>query len=225
MNYRETLVQCLRDWPTLYLNQDDVLGSLFFSIGTGYEWEHGGLVQTLDETTQDKTTRQERERPWDSRAGEREWRLQALSLNGNKSYFKHGDGVGRFMYQMFGQYSPIMHLPDDIKPDWLEAARLALEYALSDRVRLTQKQFDLLALVSQRLNELGVPFEFPDAPSNLRTPPPTFEEKRRLAIAAFLTHVKQDNGYPGGMQDTSGGPPYYELDASVIDELVEVLGK
>lgn len=48
-------------------------------------------------------------------------------------------------------------------------------------------------------------------------------EKRQAALAAFEAHLKEAHGYPGGISDTGGGAPYYELDASVVDALVAAL--
>ena len=42
--YRDALVEALIEWPSLYLNEDDVLDQMFFTVGGGYEWRDGQLV-------------------------------------------------------------------------------------------------------------------------------------------------------------------------------------
>lgn len=155
VRYRDTLVDCLRHWPTLYLNEDDVLLTLFFHIGTGYEWVNGCIVYDLEDEGIP-----EREDPHAERLKDREWREYCVAMPRTKyshkpCWFKISTGgVGHYMTALFGQYSHILHLPDDIQPDWLVAAKRALNMARSKRVRTTKAQKVLLRSVAFRIKEL-----------------------------------------------------------------------
>lgn len=162
MTYRDTLVQCLLDWPALFLNEDDVLDHLFITIGNGYHWENGCLVSSHDyEASQDQRVMYERKYPWDVRASEREYRVDTLKFSRQSCYFKLGTGVGRYLYRSFGKNSALCNLPDDIQPDWLAAAKRAMEYILSNRVRFTRDQIPWIDRACLRLKELGAPVLFP----------------------------------------------------------------
>lgn len=150
--YRDTLVDSLRHWPTLYLNEDDVLLAFFFQVGTGYEWENGCIVGwSLCPIRKD---------PHSERLKDREWREYCVNMPRGKyktraCWFRmKNGGIGHHLTGLFGQYSHILHLPDDIQPDWLAAAKRALQLARSSRVRTTKPQKELLKLVAARIKEL-----------------------------------------------------------------------
>jgi hypothetical protein len=156
-SYRDTLVDALRYWPTLYLNEDDVLLNLFFHIGTGYEWKNGCI-------TFDIGAEQEmcplREDPHAERLKDREWREDCVNrpftkYSRSRCWFRtKTGGIGHNLTEMFGEYSNILQLPDNIQPDWLVAAKRALNMARSYRVRTTKAQKELLRQVAFRIKEL-----------------------------------------------------------------------
>lgn len=155
-SYRDQLVKSLLDWPYLFLNQDDVIEHLFFCCGNAYKWENGQLVEEFDsEYPEDKVLQAERADPWGTRIKNREHREYFLKFEGasNNCYFQTpSGGVGKVL--QFSSYDAILHLPDDIQPDWLAAARIALEYARSDRVIVPESEMGYLVQAEIRLREL-----------------------------------------------------------------------
>ena len=157
VRYRDTLVDALRHWPTLYLNEDDVLLTLFFRIGTGYEWKNGCIVYDLNDGDGCAPIRED---PHSERLKDREWREECVAMPSNKyntraCWFKmKNGGIGHRLTEMFGQFSHILHLPDNIQPDWLVAAKRALNMARSKRVRTTKEQKAKLRHVAFRIKEL-----------------------------------------------------------------------
>lgn len=65
-------------------------------------------------------------------------------------WFLLPDGrIGRVLYPISAP-AAILHIPEDVKPDWLDAARRAIELALSDLFRRTpEDEVQLLLAVSQ----------------------------------------------------------------------------
>lgn len=128
---------------------------LFFTIGNGYKWENGQLVEKFDSRyPEDAALQAERSDPWGTRVRNRDHREMCLEFKG-QCYFRTPSGhIGRYLYSGFGEYSALCRLPDDIQPDWLEAAKVALKYARSNRMRITPKQRVILASVATRIKEL-----------------------------------------------------------------------
>lgn len=157
VRYRDTLVDALRHWPTLYLNEDDVLLSLFFNVGTGYEWKNGCIV--FDINGEDGCS-PIREDPHSERLKDRAWREYCVEMPRSKYrtravWFRtKTGGIGHHLTEMFGTYSNILQLPNNIQPDWLAAAKRALDMARSYRVRTTREQKELLKQVAVRIKEL-----------------------------------------------------------------------
>ena len=52
------------------------------------------------------------------------------------------------------QYAKINHLPDDIEPSWLEAAKRAIEFARSNRAIITTEDSEWLDKAELRIAEL-----------------------------------------------------------------------
>lgn len=49
MNYKDTKKQMMDAYPSLFVDEADVLDHLFFTIGNGYEWVEGQLVDVCEE--------------------------------------------------------------------------------------------------------------------------------------------------------------------------------
>ena len=155
--YRDTLVKALLEWPGLFLNEDDVLDQMFLTVGGGFEWENGQLVEDEPDYHPDPRLEAERADPWTTRLELREYRERCSKYSGMSGnvYFQMKSGhIGRTMTNLFGECSPLCDLPDDIQPDWLEAAKRALRYARSNRMRTTRAQKAWLVAVSVRIKEL-----------------------------------------------------------------------
>jgi hypothetical protein len=168
MRYR-TLCKTLMDaYPTLFINEDDVLRHLFFVIGNGYEWVDGELVDVrMGHATPEemiRTARSQRE-PWREdyqkaladcdksgldgsyyreqlanldapaafmRKKERAHRIkQVHEGRGKDCWFIRKDGsLGSYLYPL-SEYARILHVPAEVKPDWLKAARAAYHMAMA----------------------------------------------------------------------------------------------
>lgn len=154
--YRDTLVQALIEWPSLYLNEDDVLDQMFFTVGCGYEWKDGQLVDVDLDYPPSPGLEKKREDPWTTRLEAREYRESSSRYSGfGHVYFPMRSGhIGRKMSTMFGSSSNICNLPGDIQPDWLLAVRRALRYAKSNRMKTSISQRAWLASVSARIKEI-----------------------------------------------------------------------
>jgi len=154
--YRDTLVQSLIEWPSLYLNEDDVLDQMFFTVGCGYEWKNGQLVDIDLNYPPSPGLEERRADPWKTRLELREDRESCSKYTGYGCvYFPMRSGhIGRRMDTMFGSSSNICNLPGDIQPDWLEAVRRALRYAKSNRMKTSISQRAWLTSVSARIKEI-----------------------------------------------------------------------
>ncbi|MFA6358789.1 MAG: hypothetical protein WCY09_09065 [Candidatus Omnitrophota bacterium] len=154
--YRDALVQALIEWPSLFLNEDDVLDQMFFTVGCGYEWEEGQLVDTDLRYPPSPGLEKRRADPWTTRLESREYRESCSKYTGFGSvYFQMRLGhIGRKMNNMFGSCSNICNLPGNIKPDWIEAAKRAVRYAKSNRMKTTISQRALLKSVLARIKEI-----------------------------------------------------------------------
>jgi hypothetical protein len=154
--YRDSLVQALIEWPSLYLNEDDVLDQMFFTLGCGYEWKNGQLVDGDLEYPPSPGLEKRRADPWKTRLESREYRESCSKYSGfgNVYFLMRSGHIGRRMNTMFGSSSNICNLPGDIQPDWLGAVRRALRYAKSNRMKTTISQRAWLASVSARIKEI-----------------------------------------------------------------------
>jgi hypothetical protein len=68
-------------------------------------------------------------------------------------YLNDNNELIQTMYPV-SEYSRIMNLPDDIKPDWLAAAKLAIQYALEGKWILTESDKTFILKAQQRVVEL-----------------------------------------------------------------------
>jgi hypothetical protein len=163
VSYRDTLVDALRYWPTLYLNEDDVLLQLFFRAGSGHAWKNGCLVNIYGP---EKVLCPYRADPHTDRLKDREWRETCVSRGFGRirhpggrcpggSWFRtKTGGIGRYLTDECWESSKILQLPNNIQPDWLMAAKRALGMARSYRVRTNKVQKELLKQVAARVKEL-----------------------------------------------------------------------
>jgi hypothetical protein len=154
--YRDTLVQALVEWPSLFLNEDDVLDQMFFTVGCGYEWEEGQLVDTDLRYPPSPGLEKRRADPWTTRLESREYRETCVNYTGwGRTTFRMRSGhIGRKLNCSFGKFSTLCNIPDDIQPDWLEAAKRALRYAKSNRMKTTIAQRAWLVSVAARIKEI-----------------------------------------------------------------------
>jgi len=120
-----------RDWRIIYRNRLDILGHLFFTNGNGYSWLDGAVVANSDGKPR-KSRRLPKGAPkWlspeffalkDYRLQDR---IQRAHFDREEAKMEIGplpdDGKPRHFYPIC-QYSLILCIPDDVRPDWLKVA-------------------------------------------------------------------------------------------------------
>jgi len=180
-SYADTRDMLLMTYPTLYIDETDVLHSLFFLAGTGFKWEDGELVSWVPSFEEEAGIAKRSQRVhvermiqceeilekiapgtsmlgyWQDRLAdiltgdqetyaakererERDNRYEVIdSDRGNDCWFLLNDGetIGRVMSPRINEWVNILRIPEDVKPDWLEAAQRALEWAQSPACRTT----------------------------------------------------------------------------------------
>ncbi len=135
MNVNDTVRWSIWHFPNLYHSRATVLHDLFYVIGNGYEWQDGELVYPFAGTRRDEdaysTFRHESSlrghndpilsevyersrRQWNTEVDEVRSRIDELV---NDMTFP-----SERPYPQCKEYAKAYNLPDDIKPDWAEAA-------------------------------------------------------------------------------------------------------
>lgn len=140
MNVHETLVDSIRKYPTLFRTGGDVMRHMFCVLGNGYHWVNGELVQYNGEPRQyqDQLTNDDVEHELNERlfgyserartyAEEffREDILEGIQIAKNAENLANLRGFTDPIegdYYMVNPNHYLYEFPDDIKPDWLEAA-------------------------------------------------------------------------------------------------------
>lgn len=73
----------------------------------------------------------------------------------DECYFILDDGVtiGHKIYSV-SSYSKILNIPDDIKSDWLEAAKMAIKIARSPKARASKNDLEQLDIAENRVKQI-----------------------------------------------------------------------
>lgn len=205
MTYEETKALMMEVYPSLFVDEADVLHHLFFVNGNGYSWEDGELTDgetpeatraqakrdrehqnkhfvkpvlsrfddflksrdaldpetraTLEKLMADSDQRTkdlfQSDDPEVERAKEVQNRLRWIKSDSKQSsWFLLPDGrIGRELYPLC-EYADILHVPEDVKPDWLMAAVKALSVARSDLFRRTAKDEEWLSKAETTIKRL-----------------------------------------------------------------------
>lgn len=153
MNVEDTLKTYLLKWPFTMTNKLAVLDQLLLVYGNGMEWRNGELVAlcadeetppTMEDAVHNviRSTFSKKIEPWSE-----EWlhdevslifrleeRMNDMSVATQQKYpysfvreSAKVDRLHRIFYPICG-FSAICDLPDDIKPDWLTAAKEMYEF-------------------------------------------------------------------------------------------------
>ena len=137
---------CFDHWPTLYQTRTDVINHLFFTIGGGYDWINGGIINTGPEDHLESRARDERRKEQskkrltaiealdgedNTKLREKLTRLLVREEDPAKGPHPEDDGPRAF-YPACEAYSNICRVPDDVQDDWL---KLSYEAALMLRDR------------------------------------------------------------------------------------------
>ena len=175
MNVQDTVKRMLMVYPSVSINAIDVYDHLFCTIGNGFRWEDGELVEISDVPLKVPTLYEALDNAMQFKMVENPYSLfestQAIYRMRHNGYDDQEEIVKSFstkMYNMLKEsvslicrteerlndfevptrkrypeifmknyefnlyglcsYSEICNLPDDIKPDWLEAAERMLDF-------------------------------------------------------------------------------------------------
>lgn len=112
MKFEETIQNCFDYYPELFQSRISVLNQLFCTIGNGYEWVNGELVDDEDLPT-----------------------FNQLDENGKAKQYNiiEEDALfGTKIYALSDKYSYLINFPEDIKEDWLNGIKETFEYILNN---------------------------------------------------------------------------------------------
>lgn len=105
---------------------------------------HQAQLKALDEGDLETYVRLARER-------DHKYRLDCIAEGVTDCWFFLPDGsIGRRLYPVC-EYAKILHVPKDVKPDWLAAAKKALEWAMGPTCRTTKKDQEWLKKAAELL--------------------------------------------------------------------------
>lgn len=128
----ELFSKLFRRWKTLYRTRADIIDHLFYVIGNGYSWMDGAIVPTSDEGNEERPVAVAPPGSPEYLSEEffnlphAEQRVIAEArYNADEAAMPIGplpdDGAPRNFYPVC-QYSLILCIPDDVRPDWLAVA-------------------------------------------------------------------------------------------------------
>lgn len=199
MRYAKLKALLMDAYPTLFVDETDVLHHLFFTNGNGYDWVDGELVDVCREDSVDLIEERRKWRvariekniaeelklgvdengpdgirlrhcraelelvnssPAVQRAAERRQRMHnARHPFPNikaRAYCLVEGKLKRYLYPLC-EYADILHTPDDVKPDWLQAARKALSLVGKTLIHMpgdTRRNKVFLRWAEKRIKEL-----------------------------------------------------------------------
>ena len=183
MTPKETVRENLLNYPLLFKNALDAYDQLFCVCGNGYKWKDGELVSTsLNKVVKTKagamfcqikdliTDRMRwkalkltglvnaakaitrRARMIVSRVLDVDKNINDFSIKDDEEMTKHFKDYKFSFYPLFSS-SAICSLPDDIKPDWLEAAKKMYEIMVANPDAMDGGE-EWLPVIKERIEEL-----------------------------------------------------------------------
>ncbi len=183
MNVRETLRENLLNYPMLFKNALDVYDQLFCVCGNGYRWKDGELVPTstnkvvktkvgavlylirkfLTDKMMLKTAKligffkaveinAKRTRTLVSRVLDVDKNIVDFSIKDDEELSKHFKDY-KFSFYPLSEFSAICKLPDDIKLDWLQAAKRMYGIMVANQDALDGGE-EWLPVIKERIEEL-----------------------------------------------------------------------
>ena len=162
MEYKEELRISMKYYPRLFLDEEDFLHHVFFVNGNGYEWVEGELCSDTEEHLLIQYNNMKRQYPRyygktlkETRQKEIEHRRFFIeNMKDECGYYLLDDGrLGRQIYPIC-QYAKIVNIPENIKPDWLNAAHKAIQMAESPLFKLTEIDKKWLAKAKDNLDKI-----------------------------------------------------------------------
>ncbi len=110
MNFEDTVVDSIRNYPSLYQGRNNVIDHLFFHIGNGFHWFNGEMISMeIDEPNDPDENR--------------------LSLTEAGILACREEPVRIMEWSVLSEFTraPILELPDDITDSWVAGAMEALD--------------------------------------------------------------------------------------------------
>ena len=149
MTVETTMQKMFDEYPDLFSTRADCLDHLFCTIGDGYEWVHGQLVEcgTYGETDENDYLNPPMKRACQTDENIAKRRKENRELHDLKRENDLEDGLPdiglydpdkRHWYPL-SKHSHIMNLPDDIRDDWREAANECLKMLVKDGIDVVVK--------------------------------------------------------------------------------------
>ncbi len=194
--YRKFCDLMLECWPSLFRDEGEALEQMFFVIGNGLEWVKGGLTDGMSPKKRLAAAMKHR-KPGEThesiRKKDDKYRDSCIREFGKKgTWYKLPDGsYGRQIYPLC-EFSRIMQLPDDIRPDWLEAAKAAVTLARSERCKLTASDKKCLSHAEVRIQDLSraagiepAPKPRPKKVSSVKPKAPKASKKKHKYLVSF----------------------------------------
>lgn len=140
MELHKTIQQTMWRYPSIAPSRISVLNHLFFTIGNGYEWVDGELVDTGDTPILDGPMSYKSQVDWSNNISPCK-RLKEIfgektlkeEITQTKSRYIDDVQDSQYMHDFYPicEYSKINNIPDDIKIDWLEGAIEVCQWILS----------------------------------------------------------------------------------------------
>jgi len=121
-SYAETLARMMRQYPTLFPTEAHALHHLFLVNGNGYDWIEGQLVDPFARPDEEVHAEQHRCEERLLHGVSEDLRTQIKA-----EWAKPAAPI--IQLSALCKYAALCTLPDDIRPDWLAAAKHALAWA------------------------------------------------------------------------------------------------
>lgn len=156
MKVKNKLRKMLKEYRSIFKSKADCYSQLFCTIGNGYHWKNGELISVYKDK-QSKHSLETENVIYRSALlmleddpdnvyykqviedyGPDELSKETIDSRVQDTHLKQG----RDWYPLSEEYSYIYHIPKDIKPDWLEAARETLQLLIRDGVKVNKKKLD-----------------------------------------------------------------------------------
>lgn len=161
-SYELTRKIMLHKYPTLFSTEFDVLHHLFFVLGNGYRWANGELIKReliLDGKLHEKTIEE-----WEAELADKVFILdEKLNrvinrlgiLRSLSTVETPHEPTDKYPLYPLSDHCGAVEFPDDIKPDWLEALKKAIELAEMDSVIKSKSDIKYLNMIKLKINSLS----------------------------------------------------------------------
>jgi hypothetical protein len=166
MNYEQTKILAFKTYPMVYYDEIQFLNSCFFLGGTEYEWANGEIIDIYVKSKPDSIIKRTRKNKKKRLLKELEithlkyfikFQLKLLEQNYKKQqdYWKKDSLMYDKVFYIY-ESSNIFKIPDNVKPDWLDAAKKAIKIAKTGEMgKLKKEDKKLLKLAEEKVKKLS----------------------------------------------------------------------